>query len=118
MLSDRARLARQQSGAAVEAKLEQSLHAFEEEWQRYKRGAFGRRLKKWAPLSVGGLLTVGAVFASPLLAAAMAGGTLVVEIVKSGIETRQEQGTGEKAFHMLCRLEDQILRRAKVRHLM
>lgn len=117
LLSERAKLPRQQSGTAVEAKLERSVHEFEEEWRRYKAGAFGRRLKRWTPFSIGGLLTVSAALASPWLAAVLAGGTLAVDIVERGIGMRDQQGTDEKAFHMLCRLERDILRKAKVRPL-
>jgi len=48
----------------------------------------------------------------------MASCTIAVQFIEKRIETHHEQGAGEKAFHMLCRLEKQILRRANVRPLM
>ena len=117
VVASHAKLNRAQSGNVLELRLKTAIEDFQREWYLYRKSRFARRLKQWAPMCIGGLLTVPAALLSPILGFGTAAAGFAITVIEKSL-TKDEGPYGQgKTFNLLCQLEKQILRKSDVKPL-
>ena len=91
---------------------------FDSEVQKYKKSIAGKKVKRWAPLGIGSLATIGgAIISSPEIILTSAGLSVIVAIVQEVFIGKEEETEKNKLKKMLTSIQKDIINKTKVRKL-
>ncbi|MGA2337429.1 MAG: hypothetical protein ABSG08_18820 [Terriglobales bacterium] len=107
------RLNRIQDPRHLNDEVEATARDFFKEYQAFRKSRYARGFKAWAPLYVGGLLSiVGAVVAQPYVVE-IAGLSLGINIIQRIVDSSADHGR-ERVFNMLAGLRKDIIHRSGI----
>jgi len=112
-LSMRSNLDRQQSGTALQSRIERAVADYQKQMNAYKKNALTRKINKWAPICFQGLLGVFMALSPEMIKAIEATGVLGIQIIKEISASQDARIEHEDAFRMLCQL-DKIIDQKKM----
>ncbi|MGO9531210.1 MAG: hypothetical protein ACLP3B_08505 [Syntrophobacteraceae bacterium] len=88
------------------------------ELNKFRKSKFGRSLRRWMPIGIGGLASLaGAAFSEPSISYTAAGVTVVVQIIQETHFFKQESSNQEEVHRMIARMKKDILTAAQVKSL-
>jgi hypothetical protein len=90
---------------------------FVREYQNFRKTRYARGFKSWAPLYIGGLMSIASALVAPPVAAGIAGASLVVQLVQKKLESPSDQPGRERVFNMLAGLQKDIVKRSGIKQL-
>jgi hypothetical protein len=89
---------------------------FASQYRAYRRTRFARAFKAWAPLCVGGVLSVTAALVTPPIAAKLVTGTFALQLIDKFL-SNTEPTPRHHVFHMLAGIRRDIIKSSGVREL-
>lgn len=89
---------------------------FARQYREYRNSRYARRISSWAPLCVGGILSVPTAFVSPLTAAGLAVASFAIQVIEKSLGG-SDSTADERVFHMLAGLRRDIVKHSGVREL-
>lgn len=99
-------------------KISEITQEFNSEFSKFRKSKFGRSLKRWMPIGIGGLASlVGAAFSEPSIAFSTAGVSVVIQIIQETSFFRQESSSQEEVHRMIAGMQKDILKAAQVKTL-
>ena len=107
------RLDRIQDPTALQDAVGATAQEFNKEYETFRKSRYSRNFKRWAPLYVGGLLTMASA-AVPPVALGIAGVSLVVQVIQKHIEGSVDHSGCERTFNMLAGIRKDIIRRSGI----
>lgn len=111
------RLDRIQDPHALGEQVEVVTQEFVKEYQAFRKTRYARGFKSWAPLYVGGALSVVSALVAPPVAAGIAGASLAIQIIQKKLEGPSDQSRRERVFNMLSGLQKDIVKRSGIKRL-
>lgn len=96
-------------------RIESVANEFHKQFVEYRQSKFSRHIKEWAPLYIGAALAIPTSFASPMLAAALTTGGVVVQAVEKRLQV--DQGERVKVFNMLTALTEDVIEQTRLAQL-
>jgi hypothetical protein len=114
-LAARHRLGRTDSPAEFAQRVEAVAQDFAREYREYRASRYARRFKSWAPLCIGGVLSVPTAFVSPLSAAELATASFAFALLQNYLG--EVDRTNQRVFHMLAGLRKDVIQRSGIREL-
>lgn len=111
------RLERIDDRQTLKEQVEAATGEFVKQYQTFRSTRYARGFKSWAPLYVGGLLSVASALVAPHVAAGIAGASLGIQIIQKKLESPSGQPSRERIFTMLATLQKDIVKRSGVKQL-
>jgi hypothetical protein len=115
-LALRHRLGRIDSPREFAQRVEAVAKDFAREYREYRNSRYARRFKSWAPLCVGGVLSVPTAFVSPLSAAGLATASFAFTLLQNYLGD-VDRNSNQRVFHMLAGLRKDVIQRSGIREL-
>jgi hypothetical protein len=110
------RLNRIQDPQFLRDQVEVTAGEFFKEYQAFRKSRYARGFKKWAPIYVGGLLSMVMTVVAPPVALGIAGASLGIQIIQGGLEGPADPGR-ERIFNMLVGIRKDIIRRSGIKEI-
>lgn len=95
---------------ALKERIEQIASAFNAEVEKYRQSRLARRFRAWAPLYVGGLLTVSSALVCPPVAAVFGAASVVVQVIDKKTNTNASPSTTQQCCRMVGDLTDAVMK--------
>jgi hypothetical protein len=111
------RLGRIEDPKALREQVEVATQDFVKQYQTFRKTRYARGFKGWAPLYIGGFLSMASVLVSPPIAVGIAGASLLTQVVQKKLEAPSDQAGRNRVFNMLAGLEKDIVKRSGVKQL-
>jgi hypothetical protein len=115
-LAVRHRLGRIDSPGEFAQRVEAVAQDFAREYREYRNSRYARRFKSWAPLCIGGVLSVPTAFVSPLSAAELATASFAFTLLQNYLG-EVDRTSNQRVFHMLAGLRKDVIKRSGIREL-
>lgn len=90
---------------------------FFKEYQAFRRTRYARGFKKWAPLYVGGVLSMVMTVVAPHVALGIAGASLGIQIVQKKLEAPTDASGQEQIFNLLAGIRKDIILRSGIKEI-
>jgi hypothetical protein len=90
---------------------------FFKEYRDFRKTRYARSFKKWAPLYIGGALSMIAKVAAPNLALGIAGASLGIQVIQKRLERPADYPGRQRIFNMLAGIRKDILRRSGIKQI-
>jgi hypothetical protein len=97
--------------------IEVTAQEFLREYRLFRKSKYTRSFKRWAPLYVGGLLSVITTAVSPPVGLVLATASLGIQIIERKLEGSADQPMRERTFNMVAGLRKDIIRRSGIKEL-
>jgi len=105
----RNRLDQIEDETALRERIDQIAKAFDAKVGKYRQTRFGRSVRAWAPLYVGGLISIGSAFVCPPVAAVLAGVSLSLQVIDRKINASAPPGATEQCCRLVGDLTDAVV---------
>lgn len=115
-LAARHRLGQIQEGEEFIQRVHSLAGCFKQEYQQYRKTRYARQFKSWAPLCIGGVLTVPAALVAPPAAAILAGGAFTMQLIDKTLSVGNAN-PNERVFHILAGVRRSIIKLSGVQEL-
>jgi hypothetical protein len=97
------------------AEVEATAQEFGKEYQTFRKSRYARNFKGWAPLYVGGLVSMIGTAVAPHVALGVAGVSLVVQTIQKVFESPAASPGRDRVFNMVAGLRKDIIRQSGVK---
>jgi hypothetical protein len=102
---------------ALKEQVEVATEEFVKQYQTFRKTRYARGFKSWAPLYIGGLLSMASALVAPPVALGIAGASLGIQVIQKKLESPSDQPGRERVFNMLAALQKDIFKRSGVKQL-
>lgn len=102
---------------ALKEQVEVATEEFVKQYQTFRKTRYARGFKSWAPLYIGGLLSMASALVAPPVAVGIAGASLGIQVLQKRLEGPSDRPGRERVFNMLAALQKDIFKRSGVKQL-
>jgi hypothetical protein len=110
------RLTRLNDASEFAARVASVARSFDQEYRAYRKSRYARGFKSWAPLCIGGVLSVVATSVSPAYAPELAAASVGIQIIEKYLGQAYDT-QHRRVFNMLSGVRRDIIRRSGIREL-
>jgi hypothetical protein len=109
------RLNRIQDPQVFKDQVDATVREFVKEYQQFRKSRYARNFKRWAPLYVGGLLSIAGTLVAAPVAFGIAGASLIIQVVQKVYDSSADDSGRTRAFNMLAALRKDIVRQSGIK---
>ncbi len=97
--------------------VDQTAHAFLNEYEHFRKTRFAASFRKWVPFCVAGALSIATAAVDPKVAIAVAGISFAVQVIDKHVQSRRVDNGRDKVFSMLTGLRNDVLDQSGILHI-
>jgi len=117
-LSDLYRLETIEDGQVLHERITEITSEFHSEIEELKNSNLGRKVKRWAPIGIGGISSIiGEIFGGPVVGVSIASVSILTKVVQKFVDLKDPRSERDEIYRLIAKMQKDIIKASEVRKL-